>query len=792
MNFILAAEVLLAAGAVWWILNQTEKKPTEVHQEGGFADYVPWVMALLILVVTCVAVGGSQVAINWLRLAVHNRFSLLGAALPFALVAVGLHFNRELLENLFVMLSPKQLGLVAFGSVLLGGMVLMTSEVVEKNAPTRFQTDPEASGLSWSFSALYVLFGVIALALIAIPLPAACWWRTRAVESAAHVQFSKEWNCALCVGLLSGAIIVGGVYAVYHFFLNGNRPIRGIQWYLQSIRKLGPGYVLPALTPNPAFRDGGLVFAPGQGLVFTGGIVALAVYVLSGVVGQAANGDATEWLTPLFYLLVLMILANFTLSGVAFLLDYVRFPVTLATLILIWLCAGVPNLDHEFRIVPEKDKVDEDQKEPVQLSDLAKKWNIPKTQGAKGPAGRTLVAVTAAGGGIQASAWTAQVLTGLRDRYEDEFISSLRLVSAVSGGSVGTMFYLDNPKGKDVVDMAAGSGLTATGRGLAYPDLLRLFFSPAVDRTWDRGSELEDVWVRRLAHTKQAAAAGNPSSWRLKELLTEVQNGDIPFPMFNSTIAETGQRMVIAPAMVSKFSTDDAGQRSTDRTRGREFLELYHGLGGCLLPISTAARLSATFPYVSPLTRPAQPQFNVQDSAALKAKELAFDAVAYHYADGGYIDNEGMVALITALQEVLAEDANKRKKDGLGLFDHVLLLRIQPFPEARSDERARAAQLDLGWYFASAGPIEALQNVRVASQTERNEISTDVFKELEEFKHVDVIVVPLTFQPKNPAYRTPLSWMLSADQKNEIYTAWDELVSKHRLDCVDNLFKKKQ
>jgi len=58
---------------------------------------------------------------------------------------------------------------------------------------------------------------------------------------------------------------------------------------------------------------------------------------------------------------------------------------------------------------------------------------------------RTLVVVTAAGGGIQASAWTAQVLTGLHERYKNTFTQSIGVISAVSGGSVGVMFFLLTP-----------------------------------------------------------------------------------------------------------------------------------------------------------------------------------------------------------------------------------------------------------------------------------------------------------------------------------------------------------
>src|SRR5438094_521060 len=54
------------------------------------------------------------------------------------------------------------------------------------------------------------------------------------------------------------------------------------------------------------------------------------------------------------------------------------------------------------------------------------------------PHGRVVV-VASAGGGIQAAAWTARVLTGLQHELP-EFANSIAALSGVSGGAVGTMF----------------------------------------------------------------------------------------------------------------------------------------------------------------------------------------------------------------------------------------------------------------------------------------------------------------------------------------------------------------
>jgi hypothetical protein len=52
------------------------------------------------------------------------------------------------------------------------------------------------------------------------------------------------------------------------------------------------------------------------------------------------------------------------------------------------------------------------------------------------------------GGGIQAAAWAAQVLAGLEEACREEgcgreFDEEVRLISSVSGGSVGTMYFVN-------------------------------------------------------------------------------------------------------------------------------------------------------------------------------------------------------------------------------------------------------------------------------------------------------------------------------------------------------------
>jgi hypothetical protein len=138
----------------------------------------------------------------------------------------------------------------------------------------------------------------------------------------------------------------------------------------------------------------------------------------------------------------------------------------------------------------------------------------------------------------------------------------------------------------------------------------------------------------------------------------------------------------------------------------RELLNTTQGLYD-LLP-ATAARTSATFPYISPFTKPS----NANDMG---------DHVAL--CDGGYVDNEGIVTAANWIEFLLRQ----RKSSGQNgkVFDRILFLRIQPSWVDDKNEPSSSGGL-LGFFRWLAGPAETMVNVRSASQLERGNLETDL------------------------------------------------------------------
>src|SRR5437773_11256272 len=122
----------------------------------------------------------------------------------------------------------------------------------------------------------------------------------------------------------------------------------------------------------------------------------------------------------------------------------------------------------------------------------------------------------------------------------------------------------------------------------------------------DRGIAAEHAWKRQAPEVAAPLAAWRP----------DVLGGRrMPAVIFNATLEDTGGRLAIG-------TTDLADKRGV-----KNFGSIY---GNVVDPsVVTAARLSATFTYVSPAAR--------IDAPVLRTR-------TYHVVDGGYFDNYGIAS----------------------------------------------------------------------------------------------------------------------------------------------------
>ena len=448
-------------------------------------------------------------------------------------------------------------------------------------------------------------------------------------------------------------------------------------------------------------------------------------------------GTAFETKVPVVaFPLILLTFGLWFFSAITFFFDRYRIPVVLLAIVV--MCVSFTDRsDYHYPLVQSKNQV------KLHPAEIIKGW-LDRHPDKNQP----LLIVTAAGGGIQASAWTTEVLTQLGDRITVQhgyysFRDSLVLLSGVSGGSVGSMYYADTyttggPNSDKVRDNSRSSSLRQASWGLAYPDLWRGVFPYVAPRYKDRGWALETTFRQRLTN--------DPTLESWSERLAQ---GAMPAVILNATLVETGGRFLL-----TNFISDQTVAPQNFSKPAMNFFSLYDG---CDLPVATAARLSATFTYVSPLTR-----------ADLPCSSGGTTRPTYHVADGGYFDNDGIVSAMEFLHQA-GYDVGTLDK---GISGHpIVWIQIRAFPDPRTDDRepgtieAQAAAGNWGSFDQVAGPLTTIMHVRTAGQRARNDFDID---EVETIGKDKFLYVPLYFAGDN----APLSWHLTHAQQEQIDLQW--------------------
>lgn len=540
---------------------------------------------------------------------------------------------------------------------------------------------------------------------------------------------------------------------------------------------LGRGYL--------RYKDDGSVEVDeeGRASINPGHFTAVALFFFFFVVYMVVG-----WLIPMFardslhvtaisYVMILLTLLVWGLTGLSFFLDRYRFPVLLAVVPLFLLTSLPENNDYVFSVMKPK--------KPVAALTPADVLDKPHPLSTDSPGEDYVIVVAANGGGIQAATWTAKVLTGIEEECKRAFgdgfhgcASKIRLISSVSGGSVGAMYFansytrdgISRNSYREIVDKASRSSLDSVAWGLVYPDFNRSFI-PFYPGTYGRGQALEARWA-----DGDAGLTDGLSTWR-----EGVGEGWRPATIFNATIVESGERMLISTTDICEKVIISNGTNGThtanDKTidecevRGTElrsslnpnaeivkvatgrtgFRNFYkNGDGELDIPVVTAARLSASFPYVTPA-----PRAEVEDCKLRKC---------VHIVDGGYYDNYGMSSLMEWLNEALSYSKTRRVK-------HVMIVQIRGDQVGVAEARADSSPAP---YYQSVAPLLTMLNVRNTGQLSHNDAELDIFRRYWETQDINIETAVFEFGRVGQD-GPPLSWHLSGKEKKDVENGWQSI-----------------
>lgn len=673
---------------------------------------------------------------RWLRVQAPRlyltRCSWLLALVLVGVVPFSLYGLPTMFRSLFVLDAPGIMWVALFATAA-SLTVMATRRTVLLYGPRRF-------GVAWPEVGDDITFvSLLGHLATALPIIATAVWLSA-------TEADVDWTAALgaaAKGVLLALVAMLVATLVYALLVDVNRDLPHLvvpdnpleraahrqqlpQQLHRQVERLLPG-------PSPSARRVlrtwlGPGYFDDQGRVLSAHLFAAAllfVFVVlyaRGYLSWTPGSKAGAATPALVYVLIISTLLTWLLAGAAFYFDRHRLPTLLVVGVWCLTVWSVSRSDHYFALRPARN--------PAELLS-------PSAVAAARAPNRMLVVVAADGGGIQASAWAATALTRIQERWP-AFRQSVRLISAVSGGSVGTMYFVagltEAAPGENTLaairEAAARGSLNEAAWGLAYPDLWRVVAPWGARRLEDRSWAMEQVWQRGLN-------VEGPQT--LADLRRGVAEGWRPAVAFNATAVESGQRVAFAT-----FAPPPAWHVDT-------LENLYQGRD---LPLTTAARLSATFPYVTAIAR--------ADTGGDKGPG------ATHFGDGGYYDNTAMVLAMRWLDDALTERPTGTARQT------VAFVRLRSFPlesELRDAQGKRERDrriTDRGWLYETIGPITTLLAVRTTSQQERAETELEFLQRLWRLQGVDIARFEFAFR-----LEAPLSWQLTPAERRHIEAEWN-------------------
>jgi Patatin-like phospholipase len=335
-----------------------------------------------------------------------------------------------------------------------------------------------------------------------------------------------------------------------------------------------------------------------------------------------------------------------------------------------------------------------------------------------------VVLIAAGGGGMRAAVWENAVVERLQ-RDCPAFLPSVQFVSTVSGGSVGALYLFDSlddhrsaspERIHQALERASVSSLQELAWTLTYPRLVRQLRLPSGGT--DLADALESTW--RVRWPWHRATLGY---WR-----KALRDGALPAVSMNASVDITG-----TPLMIANFEVPE--KRWT-----HPLVQAYQAdFNRSDMDIVTAARLSATFPFVTPMASP--------NSGPHRD---------YRLADGGYFDNSGLYVQFLWLQDVLDILEQQHRA--------VVMVEISSTSSERQPP-ARSRSLAQTFVPPIVTPLTTWLHSQAAADEVRDWLLRQAILEQAKDHHIDFHWAKFTL------YNVPASWEMTPSQLQSVTDA---------------------
>lgn len=234
-----------------------------------------------------------------------------------------------------------------------------------------------------------------------------------------------------------------------------------------------------------------------------------------------------------------------------------------------------------------------------------------------------LILLNISGGGLRASVWTMEVLAHLDSVSNGAFYNQTHLITGASGGMIGATYFRElylQHQTDSSINLSSNTYTTQLGEDLLNPLAFGIATTDFLFRyqtlkdgnytyTKDRGYSFEQKLIKNLGGTFEDK--------RIYDYWEDEFYARIPMMIYSPSVINDGRRILISPQPISylTYYDDSLSTNGYYSMENIEFTRLFQRNNPYNLKVTSAMRMSATFPYILPMvTLPTEPPIEVMDA----------------------------------------------------------------------------------------------------------------------------------------------------------------------------------
>ncbi len=252
--------------------------------------------------------------------------------------------------------------------------------------------------------------------------------------------------------------------------------------------------------------------------------------------------------------------------------------------------------------------------------EILEKWKLKASDSTnKKP---KLILVSASGGGLRATLWTFRTFQYIDRVLKGDLMRHTQLISGSSGGAIGAAYFRElyyQNKTKDIEDYFKEKYINNISKDMLNP----IAFSITANDIFlniQKGHEGKSSFFKDRAYAFEKQMNENTENalnHPLSYYKNPEANSDIPMLVLCPTIVNDGRRLVISSQPVSYLAqeTPNLNVLTQSLIDGVEFTRFFKDQDAMNLKYTSALRMSASFPYISPaVSLPCIPVMEVMDA----------------------------------------------------------------------------------------------------------------------------------------------------------------------------------